>query len=67
MPGTVLGQLFDLWRQRGRRDEYIGTLVNEFLAKGGRAGAVRAGTSYVDVGTLEGYRSAIQSLRSMHA
>ncbi|HEY7388646.1 MAG TPA: sugar phosphate nucleotidyltransferase [Bryobacteraceae bacterium] len=67
MPGAVLHQLFDLWRQRAGRDEYIGTLVNAFLAQGGCAWGLRAGTSYVDVGTLEGYRSAIQSLRSVPA
>jgi len=67
MPGTVLQQLFDLWCERDRRDEYIGTLVNAFLATGARAFAVRAGTSYVDVGTLDGYREAVQSLRRMHA
>jgi dTDP-glucose pyrophosphorylase len=67
MPGTVLQKLFDLWCDRDRRDEYIGTLVNAILARGGRALAVRAGTSYVDVGTLDGYREAVQSLRRMHA
>lgn len=67
MPGSVLQQLFDLWCERDRRDEYVGTLVNAFLAAGGRASAARIGTSYTDVGTLEGYRVAMLSLRSMHA
>lgn len=67
MPGSVLQELFDLWRTRGRRDEYIGTLVNAYLENGGRAWAARAGTSYTDVGTLEGYRVAMLSLRSMQA
>jgi dTDP-glucose pyrophosphorylase len=67
MSGVVFQELFELWCERGRRDEYVGTLVNEYLAQGGEACAVRAGTSYVDVGTLDGYRSAIQSLRSMRA
>ncbi len=67
MPGAVLRELYDLWCRRDRRDEYIGTLVNAFLAEGGRASAVRAGTSYTDVGTLEGYRVAMMSLRSSHA
>ncbi|HSU67113.1 MAG TPA: nucleotidyltransferase family protein [Tepidisphaeraceae bacterium] len=62
MPGRVLHQLHDLWCEPGRRDEYIGTLVNEFLARGGRAVGVRAGESYVDVGTLNGYREAIKLL-----
>jgi hypothetical protein len=33
--------------------------VNAYLAAGGSAIGVRAGTAYVDVGTLHGYRSAI--------
>ncbi len=62
MPGRVLRELYDLWRRRQPRDEYIGTLVNEYLARGGRASAVRAGRAYVDVGTLNGYRQAIRLL-----
>lgn len=59
MPGRVLAELRDLWLARGCRDEYVGTLVNAWLAEGGRAVGVRAGQSYVDVGTLHGYRTAI--------
>jgi dTDP-glucose pyrophosphorylase len=63
MPGAVLGALHQLWREPGRGDEYFGTLVNAYLARGGRAVGVRAGESYVDVGTLHGYREAIRLLR----
>ena len=62
MPGTVLHGLHALWLERERRDEFIGTLVNAWLARGGRALGVRAGESYVDVGTLHGYREAIRLL-----
>jgi len=62
MPGRVLHELHALWRERGGRDVYVGTLVNEWLARGGEARGVRAGESYVDVGTLHGYREAIQLL-----
>ena len=62
MPGRVLHELHDLWREPGRGDEYIGTLVNAWLARGNVACGVRAGESYVDVGTLGGYRSAITLL-----
>ena len=62
MPGYVLRDLYDLWIQRERRDEYIGTLVNAYLAEGGAATGVPAGESYVDVGTLGGYRAAIKLL-----
>jgi dTDP-glucose pyrophosphorylase len=62
MPGAILRQLHDLWIARGRSDEYIGTLVNAWLAQGGTARGIRAGTSYVDVGTIRGYREAIRVL-----
>ncbi len=62
MPGRVLEQLRQLWLKRGRTDEYFGTLVNAYIADGGRAIGVKAGRSYVDVGTLHGYRSAISLL-----
>jgi NDP-sugar pyrophosphorylase family protein len=62
MPGAILRELHDLWVARGRTDEYIGTLVNAWLAQGGTACGVRAGTSYVDVGTVRGYREAIMLL-----
>jgi glucose-1-phosphate thymidylyltransferase len=62
MPGKVLQELFDLWCQRNRRDEYLGTLVNEYIARGGTAFGVKAGSAYVDVGTLHGYREAVRLL-----
>jgi dTDP-glucose pyrophosphorylase len=64
MPGAVLHDLFALWGARNRRDEYIGTLVNAYLAQGGAAWGVRAGQSYVDVGTLHGYREALWLLNA---
>ncbi len=62
MPGAILHELHDLWERRDRRDEYLGTLVNAYLAEGGRALAIRAGEVYVDVGTLHGYREAMRVL-----
>jgi glucose-1-phosphate thymidylyltransferase len=62
LPGSVLHALHWLWEKRQRRDEYIGTLVNAYLAEGGEAVAVAAGTAYVDVGTLGGYREAMRLL-----
>jgi glucose-1-phosphate thymidylyltransferase len=61
-PASVFQELFELWCERQPRDEYFGTLVNAYLARGGQALAVHAGESYVDVGTLGGYRNAIQLL-----
>jgi glucose-1-phosphate thymidylyltransferase len=62
MPGSVFDALRQLWLERGRRDEFFGTLVNAYLAQGGEAVGVRAGRAYVDVGTLHGYRAAIALL-----
>ena len=59
MPGSVFHDLHRLWVARERQDEYMGTLVNAWIAEGGEAVGVRAGTSYVDVGTVRGYRAAI--------
>lgn len=62
LPGSVLLALHQLWERRQRRDEYVGTLVNAYLAEGGEAVAVATGTAYVDVGTLGGYREAMRLL-----
>jgi glucose-1-phosphate thymidylyltransferase len=51
-----------LWEKRNRQDEYFGTLVNSYLAAGGRGIGIKAGESYVDVGTIDGYRTAIALL-----
>jgi glucose-1-phosphate thymidylyltransferase len=64
LPGAILHELHTVWLERNRRDEYIGTLVNAWLAGGGSALGARAGEAYVDVGTLHGYREAMNLLRS---
>jgi glucose-1-phosphate thymidylyltransferase len=61
-PGT-LHELHRLWLSRNPRDEYFGTLVNAFLAVGGRAVGIPAGQVYLDVGTLHGYREAMGLLQ----
>ena len=67
MPGRVLHALHRLWQEPGRGDEYFGTLVNAWLARGGEAIGVRGGEAYVDVGTLHGYREALALLESRPA
>ena len=62
LPARTLSELHQLWLERERRDEYFGTLVNAFIARGGRVEAVPCGGQYVDVGTLNGYRHAVQVL-----
>jgi len=60
--GRALRELHGLWLERNRVDPYLGTLVNAWLARGGKARALNVGRSYVDVGTVNGYREAIQIL-----
>jgi dTDP-glucose pyrophosphorylase len=62
MPGRVFHALHALWRERDCEDEYFGTLVNAWIARGGEAAGVALGEAYVDVGTLNGYREAIALL-----
>ena len=63
MPGRVFHELYLLWCRPERRDEYFGTLVNAWIAEGGEALGVQSGREYVDVGTVNGYRHAIQLLQ----
>jgi dTDP-glucose pyrophosphorylase len=62
LPGCLFRELYELWCERGKQDEYVGSLVNAWMAKGGAAIAVPYGNVYVDVGTLPNYRKAIQLL-----
>jgi glucose-1-phosphate thymidylyltransferase len=62
MPAEVYFELHRLWLAPERGDEYVGTLVNAYLRKGGRAIGVQAGEAYFDVGTIEGYHSAVATL-----
>jgi dTDP-glucose pyrophosphorylase len=62
MPGRVFHELHALWAARDREDEYLGTLVNAWIAEGGEAWSAPIGTGYVDVGTLHGYREALRLL-----
>jgi dTDP-glucose pyrophosphorylase len=63
VPASSLRTLHALWSEPGRGDEYIGTLINAYLARGGRARGVQAGECYYDVGSVDGYRAAIDALR----
>jgi glucose-1-phosphate thymidylyltransferase len=67
MNGRILRELHALWCERDKRDPYVGTLVNEYIARGGVVRAVAAGQSYYDVGTLEGYRRAMHKLDESQA
>ena len=64
LTGQVLADLHQLWCDRGQSDEYLGTLVNAYLTAGGLALGIKRGETYVDVGTLHGYREAVRLLTS---
>ncbi|MBA3915149.1 MAG: nucleotidyltransferase family protein [Acidobacteriales bacterium] len=64
MPARIFAELHKLWLRRDKRDEYLGTLVNAYIAEGGRALGIKSGEVYVDVGTLNGYREAVRVLLS---
>jgi glucose-1-phosphate thymidylyltransferase len=67
LTGKHFSDLHQLWLKRGQSDEYIGTLVNAYLADGGAAIGVKRGDVYVDVGTLHGYREAVRVLSDQAA
>jgi glucose-1-phosphate thymidylyltransferase len=62
--GEGFFQLKLLWEARHRADEYLGDLLNAFLAGGRAVGGRSCGEIYMDVGTLEGYRAAQDFLRT---
>ena len=65
MSGRIYRELHQLWLGRG--DEYLGTLINAWLAQGGSARAFQIGEAYVDVGTINGYREALHLLDGYRA
>jgi len=65
MAGSTLADLHQIWSHRN--DEFLGTLINEYLARGGQVRGYRIGHSYVDVGTLNGYREALRLLGANYA
>lgn len=58
-PGADFLRLHQLWLERGRRDAYLGDLLNAWLASGGALSYDRAGTHYWDIGTPAGYERAL--------
>lgn len=63
--GECFYQLKLLWDARHQADEYLGTLLNAFIAAGNVAKGQCSGEVYMDVGTLEGYRTAQDYLRPL--
>lgn len=65
---TARGESFHrlklLWEARHRSDEYLGDLLNAFIAAGNIVKGRHCGEVYMDVGTMEGYRNAQDYLRA---
>jgi glucose-1-phosphate thymidylyltransferase len=65
---TATGEAFHrlklLWDSRHHGDEYLGDLLNAFIAAGNVVRGKFSGETYMDVGTLEGYRNALDYLRA---
>jgi glucose-1-phosphate thymidylyltransferase len=65
---TASGRAFQdlrlLWEARHREDEYLGHLLNAYIADGNQVHATAIGEHYMDVGTIEGYHNAQDYLRA---
>lgn len=61
--GSAFHDLKLLWESRHREDEYLGNLLNAYIAAGNVVQSASAGEVYMDVGTLEGYHAALNFLR----
>ena len=64
LSGEAFHRLKLLWESRHRADKYLGGLLNAFIAAGNPVRGEFSGESYMDVGTLEGYRNAQDYLRA---
>jgi dTDP-glucose pyrophosphorylase len=62
--GRALHDLRLLWESRHRKDEYLGHLLNAYIADGNPVRATANGEQYMDVGTMEGYHIAQDFLRA---
>ncbi|HET7440740.1 MAG TPA: sugar phosphate nucleotidyltransferase [Terriglobales bacterium] len=63
--GDAFHRLKLLWDSRHQGDEYLGDLLNAFIAAGNVVRGRFSGELYMDVGTLEGYRNAQDYLRAL--
>ena len=61
--GRAFHALNQLWESRHRADEYLGDLLNAYIAAGNSVQATANGEHYMDVGTMEGYHAAQDYLR----
>jgi glucose-1-phosphate thymidylyltransferase len=62
MNGAMYHDLRRLWMERQQQDEFLGTLINAWIANGGRGYGVQKGLDYIDVGTVDGLHLAFSQL-----
>ena len=62
--GDAFHDLKLLWESRHRQDEYLGTLLNAYIASGSAVRGHHVGETYIDVGTMDGYQRAQDFLRA---
>ncbi len=62
--GRAFHDLYALWESRHRVDEFLGDLLNAYIAAGNVVRATANGEHYMDVGTMEGYHDAQDYLRA---
>lgn len=62
--GKAFSALKHLWNARHGEDEYLGHLLNAYISAGNLVLATYSGEHYMDVGTIEGYHSAQDFLRT---
>jgi dTDP-glucose pyrophosphorylase len=67
MSTAIYHDLYQLWIKREREDEFIGTLVNAWIARGGRGYGIPEGSDYLDVGTIDGFHIAFSQLMAGRA
>jgi dTDP-glucose pyrophosphorylase len=58
-PGRVFQQLGQFWRAQGRSQQFLGDLLNAWIAAGERVSCDHTGTHYWDIGTPAGYQRAL--------
>jgi dTDP-glucose pyrophosphorylase len=64
--GAAFHALKLLWEARHREDQFLGDLLNAYIAAGNLVRATHSGETYMDVGTLAGYHAAQDFLRAMN-
>ncbi len=62
--GPAFRALKLLWEARHREDEFLGDLLNAYIAAGNPVRGIFSGEHYMDVGTLQGYHAAQDFLRA---